>query len=233
MKLNEERIIRYLNEHVGETITSLQLVRNANAYEVNNASEAEKFEIEDAVTLIAKENGFVLDKSNHDNKIVGFPFNLDFVIKRMELKEDLIYRESVFGTYMPEGEVLSVYDRSQNNLVISSGNYYPEKEDETFAFPDITTELKDRKTYTISQSELNTIKSLIRESGVLDITSIEAADNVILDGTIEGFFFRADGKEKVFERDNFRMIYSGSDERTNAGKIISLAERIGNVLKND
>ncbi len=84
MMLKEEKIIAYLKEHVGESVSSLQLVMDAEAYE-GDVRELEReglFILDEEVHRIARKNGFYLDMRHHANKLEGMPFHLDFIIRR-------------------------------------------------------------------------------------------------------------------------------------------------------
>ena len=84
MMLREEKIIAYLKEHVGESVSSLQLVMYAAAYEgdLDQLERDDLFILDDEVHRIAAENGFYLDMRHHVNKFEGLPFHLDFIIRR-------------------------------------------------------------------------------------------------------------------------------------------------------
>ena len=84
MKLNEEKIINYLNEHEGRYITSYMLVRDADAYEgdLKKIQESDKMDIETEVFRIAEENGFELNKKHHGGALIGMPYNIDFKINK-------------------------------------------------------------------------------------------------------------------------------------------------------
>ncbi|MBR0137803.1 MAG: hypothetical protein IJM15_05285 [Erysipelotrichaceae bacterium] len=84
MKLNEERITKYLNDHVGEEITSFLLVKETGACEkdADKLEIDELFEIDEEVRRIAKASGYWLDMRKHANKCEGLPFVLDFKIRR-------------------------------------------------------------------------------------------------------------------------------------------------------
>ena len=83
MKLNKEKIVRYLKEHVAENISSYQLIKKAGAYDgdLSRLTVIQLFELNDEVHDIARQNGFILEMDHHDG-IQGLPFNLDFVIRK-------------------------------------------------------------------------------------------------------------------------------------------------------
>ena len=132
-----------------------------------------------------------------------------------EIEEDLIYRNRSHGYYFPMEEVISVYDREENNVIKSHGIRYPGED-----------LLPETETFTVSEDILNKIRNLIRNSGVLEIKSFENVDYVVMDGEANTFYFCADGKRKLIECDNFYMLYDGFGKETNAGKVIQLIEDI-------
>ena len=84
--LNEKRVANYLRKHVGENVSSWQLVSRAKALNgrMNDLSVEECFRMNAEVFRIAEENGFFLDMSEHEFKLEGMPWNLDFVIRKKE-----------------------------------------------------------------------------------------------------------------------------------------------------
>lgn len=95
MVLDENKIVEYLNDHVGEFITSYELVKVTKASD-GKLDEIEKsdfglFEMNDKVTEIAKRNGFTLSMAHHKKDsgglAWGLPWNIDFKIKKRKSKK--------------------------------------------------------------------------------------------------------------------------------------------------
>ena len=78
--LDERKIVEYLKDHIGEKITSYQLVKATDSYLSDDLEDADLFDLHRQIRIIAEENDFYLDMSEHDNKCEGLPYNLDFVI---------------------------------------------------------------------------------------------------------------------------------------------------------
>ena len=59
-----EKIVRYLNEHVRENISSYLLIEKTGAYngDFNSLTIEQLFELNDEVRDIARKNGFILDR---------------------------------------------------------------------------------------------------------------------------------------------------------------------------
>lgn len=242
MKLKEEKIVRYLYENEGECITSYQLVKKAKAYDgdLSKLDGVDLFELNDEVHRIAEENGFMLYMRHHDNKVEGMPFSLDFVIRSMNravvktsyegIEDDLIYRNIARGYYFPTESSISVYDRDKDNVVIYRGMYDP-YDRRAFSIPCDMEKVPAAKRTTVDNSVLNQIKTLIRESGVLEIRSFEGVDYDVLDGEANSFFFSDGDKRTLIECDNFYMLYDGYGEETNAGKVMKMVDKIESILE--
>lgn len=87
MELNEGKIVEFFENHVGEYATSYRLVKYLDAYEGEDLDSENLFELEDQMHRIAERNGFELNKDHNRDKIIGLPWNIDFVIvKRDEEK---------------------------------------------------------------------------------------------------------------------------------------------------
>ena len=95
MALDENKIVNYLNDHVGELITSYELVKITEAFE-GKMDEIEKsdfglFEMNDKVAEIAKRNGFTLSTAHHKKDPGGLawalPWNIDFKIKKRKSRK--------------------------------------------------------------------------------------------------------------------------------------------------
>ena len=91
MVLDENKIVNYLNEHVGGFITSYELIKITGAYDGNladlEASSFGMFEMHDKVAEIARKNGFALGTAHHKKEpggmAWGLPWNIDFkILKR-------------------------------------------------------------------------------------------------------------------------------------------------------
>lgn len=84
MELNEEKIIEFLENHVGENATSYRLVKAIDAYEGDDLDKEDLFELENQLHRIAERNGFELNKDHNKDKIIGLPWNIDFVIRKRD-----------------------------------------------------------------------------------------------------------------------------------------------------
>ena len=84
MELNEDKIIDFLENHVGEYATSYRLVKAIDAYEGDDLDKEDLFELENQVRKIAERNGFELNKDHNKGKIIGLPWNIDFVIRKRD-----------------------------------------------------------------------------------------------------------------------------------------------------
>ena len=145
------------------------------------------------------------------------------------IEDDLIYMNKAHGYYHPVTNIVFVYDREKDNVIICDDLY---DLDDT-GMSRITlekAELPEVKKCTISKQVLESVKTLIRESNVMKIRSFEDTEFVVMDGEANTFYFSADGKRKLIECDNLYMLYDGCDEASNAGKIMKLVADVEELL---
>ena len=81
MKIDEKKIVEYLKNHLGESISPVQIVQKTGACD-EELDFTNLFEITDEVFRIGRKNGFWLYMAHHRGKAEGVPWNLDFIIKK-------------------------------------------------------------------------------------------------------------------------------------------------------
>ena len=84
MKLNEAKIVNYLKENVGESISTYWIIKESEAYE-GDLEKLEPFDfmdLHDEVLNIAADNGYRLDFSAYENMFVGLPHVIEGVIRK-------------------------------------------------------------------------------------------------------------------------------------------------------
>lgn len=79
--INEDIIVDYLKDHIGDSISSFLLIRETGSYS-GDLDKADLFDLNRQVFIIAENNGFYLDMRHHDGKVEGLPYNLDFIIMK-------------------------------------------------------------------------------------------------------------------------------------------------------
>lgn len=84
MKIYKKTIIEYLYDHVGEEMTTYQLLQDCYGEDaVKDLDSQELMRIDGRIADIAKSVWVKLDKSKYDDMIVGLPYNIPFVITRI------------------------------------------------------------------------------------------------------------------------------------------------------
>ena len=148
------------------------------------------------------------------------------------IEGDLIFMNRAHGYYFPCTNSVCVYDREKDNVVICN-DLYDEEDTRLFSIPRELNKLPEVRVLTISQQVLESIKSLIRESGVMDIRSFENVDYHVLDGEANTFYFGVDDNKKLIKCNNFYMLYSNGEETPKAGKVMKLVENVEEVLRKE
>lgn len=83
MKLNQKAVIEYLISHVGEEVSTYEMIKSSHGEEeIKNIEQLEWMDIDDEVRKLAKLYGFKLDSSKYYGMVVGLPYNIPFVIIR-------------------------------------------------------------------------------------------------------------------------------------------------------
>ena len=141
------------------------------------------------------------------------------------IEDDLIFRSSFYGYYFPNGNSICVYDRKEDNFIICQGMY-----ESSGNMSHVLYRLPEYRRMTVSQDMLESIKQMIRESGVMNIRSFEEVEYDVMDGEANLFYFSVDGKRKLIECDNFYMLYSGSAETSAAIKVMKLVDDVLELL---
>ncbi len=86
MKLNERKIIEYLESHIGCNTNTYLLIKESGAYEEEFEMD---FELDMQVRKIAEDNGFCLNSHHHDNEVLGMPWVIDFYIEVSDVEKDI------------------------------------------------------------------------------------------------------------------------------------------------
>lgn len=83
MMISEEKVIKFLNEHVGEETSTWTI---AHACIADLGKDADMMEIDYEIRTIARKNGFRLDSSKYRDMEIGFPYVVGFIIKKRKSK---------------------------------------------------------------------------------------------------------------------------------------------------
>ncbi|MBQ6478509.1 MAG: hypothetical protein IJI44_03980 [Erysipelotrichaceae bacterium] len=84
MKLNEQKLLDYLRNHIGENTTTERLIKDSGACE-----EEIDFELDGKVRRIARENGYRLNDDHCKDEFWGMPWVFDFFIEDADVDRDL------------------------------------------------------------------------------------------------------------------------------------------------
>lgn len=98
MKINERKLLEYLEEHIGEREIIFSLVKRSGAYEDKSDVDIrnEIMEIDFEVRKIAEDNGFYFNSHHHDNEFLGMPWVNDFYIEIGDVEKDIAWINRAF-----------------------------------------------------------------------------------------------------------------------------------------
>ena len=92
-----EKLVEALEQMIGYEISTSQLINEV--YDVNclkgcviegiNVDDIVLFDIDELLIKVAKKKGIRLDSSKYYDQVVGLPYNIPFVIKRMKVRKKL------------------------------------------------------------------------------------------------------------------------------------------------
>jgi len=79
--LDEEKVLKFLNNHIEEEYSSSNLIKLSEAY-IGTTDEYDEWELYEQLLEIAEKNGYTLDMSKWEGTNAGLPFNLAFKIQK-------------------------------------------------------------------------------------------------------------------------------------------------------
>ena len=91
MKINERKLLEYLEDNIGERETIFSLVKGSGSYEDKSDVDIRNkiMEIDYEVRKIAEDNGFSFNSHHHDNAFLGMPWVYDFYIEIADVEKDI------------------------------------------------------------------------------------------------------------------------------------------------
>ncbi|MBR4461058.1 MAG: hypothetical protein IKS51_00525 [Erysipelotrichaceae bacterium] len=85
MKIDENKLVKYLETHIGENTTTYWLAKECSVSE----DEEMDFETDLLIRRIAEENGFRLNDDHHAYEELGMPWVIDFFIEVADVEKDI------------------------------------------------------------------------------------------------------------------------------------------------
>ncbi|MBQ1482783.1 MAG: hypothetical protein IIZ28_04340 [Erysipelotrichaceae bacterium] len=98
MKINEKKLLDYLERHIGERMRSIDLLMESEVCEGKSKKEIldHIMRLDEEVHKIAEDNGYFLNSRHHDNEILGMPWVYDFYIEVRDVDKDIARIDSAF-----------------------------------------------------------------------------------------------------------------------------------------
>ena len=132
MKLNKNRILEYLKNHVGENTTTYLVIKESGAFEEdwNKLDIIDQFRLDKKVRDIAENSSFILDDVHHWGMPIGMSWNIDFYIEEYDrnkviseiMNEQLITKrilmvQNEFGIYDDKtGEMIGLKEETPEEI---------------------------------------------------------------------------------------------------------------------
>ena len=122
MMINKERLLEYLETHVGDNTTIFELAKNSKAYDGISDDEIkdEIMKINSEIRNIAIENGYRFNSHHHDNEESGMPWVHDFFIEIADVKKDIARINRAFQYKMKLvliEEEYGIYDEEKDLMI--------------------------------------------------------------------------------------------------------------------
>ena len=122
MMINKERLLEYLETHVGDNTTIFELAKNSKAYDGISDDEIkdEIMKINSEIRNIAIENGYRFNSHHHDNEESGMPWVYDFYIEIADVKKDIARINRAFQYKMKLvliEEEYGIYDEEKDLMI--------------------------------------------------------------------------------------------------------------------
>lgn len=122
MMINKERLLEYLETHVGDNVTTFELAKNSKAYDGISDDEIkdEIMKINSEIRNIAIENGYRFNSHHHDNEESGMPWVYDFYIEIADVKKDIARINRAFQYKMKLvliEEEYGIYDEEKDLMI--------------------------------------------------------------------------------------------------------------------
>jgi hypothetical protein len=122
MMINKERLLEYLETHVGDNTTIFELAKNSKAYDGISDDEIkdEIMKINSEIRNIATENGYRFNSHHHDNEESGMPWVYDFYIEIADVKKDIARINRAFQYKMKLiliEEEYGIYDEEKDLMI--------------------------------------------------------------------------------------------------------------------
>ena len=122
MMINKERLLEYLETHVGDNTTIFELAKNSKAYDGISDDEIkdEIMKINSEIRNIALENGYRFNSHHHDNEESGMPWVYYFYIEIADVKKDIARINRAFQYKMKLvliEEEYGIYDEEKDLMI--------------------------------------------------------------------------------------------------------------------
>lgn len=122
MKINEKKLLDYLEKHIGDRETIFSLVKESDAYDGMSDDEIgrDMMKINFEIRKIAKKNGYRFNSHHHDNEESGLPWVYDFYIEIADVDKDIEWINSAFQLKMKLVLIQSeygIYDEEKDMMI--------------------------------------------------------------------------------------------------------------------
>ncbi len=122
MRINEQKLLEYLDSHVGDNFMMIELIEESKACEEMNDEQIKRelSEIDFEIRRIASENGFRFNSHHHDNELLGMPWVYDFYIEIADVEKDIARINNAFQLKMKTVLIQNeygIYDEERDMMI--------------------------------------------------------------------------------------------------------------------
>ena len=119
MKIDEKKLIEYLERNIGENTRTLDLAKECAVLE-NGDEFRINLDNDSLIRRVAKENGFRFNADHHSNDEIGMPWSIDFYIEVADVEKDIRRIMNAFQLKMRAQLIVNeygIYDENKDVLI--------------------------------------------------------------------------------------------------------------------
>lgn len=118
MKIDEKRLIEYLEDHLGENTRTIELIKKCGD-DIEKDDLHMDLKTDSEIRRIAAKNGYRFNSAHHENDEIGMPWAIDFYIEDSDIERDIRRINEAVQRKMKKVLIVSeygIYDDNNEDL---------------------------------------------------------------------------------------------------------------------